>query len=98
MNRFSCQGAFDSVVVINDFERAEVKFTNMIGGERIFSAALAALQRPHETFVLFHKFKSLRTNKTASSHAEKRPKILRALLIFPRSYRGWNWHLVTSHA
>ena len=50
-DRVARQRAFDAVVVINDFERAEIKFANMVRGERIFAAALAALERPHETSI-----------------------------------------------
>ena len=45
---------FDTVVIVNDFERAEVKFAHVRGGERIFATALAALERFHETSVFFH--------------------------------------------
>src|SRR5881397_4248733 len=45
---------FDAVVIVNDFERSEVKFAHMRGGERICATALAALERFHETSVFFH--------------------------------------------
>src|SRR5205823_9134028 len=60
-------------VVINNLQRPKIKLANVSRSQRIFSAALAAFQRPHETFVFFHK-------KT-SSHAEKRSKI-RTLFSF----------------
>ena len=46
----------DAVVIVGDFERAEVEFADVRCFERIFAAALAALERLHESFVFFtHK-------------------------------------------
>ena len=54
-NRCFGQRLFDAVVVIGDFERAEVELADVIGRERIFASALPALQRLHVTTVFFHK-------------------------------------------
>ena len=48
------QGLLDAVVVVNNFERSEVKFAHVRGSERIFASALTALERLHETCVFFH--------------------------------------------
>jgi len=37
---------FDSFVVIDHFERTEVKLADVCGGERIFPPALSALEAP----------------------------------------------------
>jgi hypothetical protein len=44
----------DAVVIVGDFQRAEVELANVRGFERILAAALAALERLHESFVFFH--------------------------------------------
>ena len=44
----------DAIVIVKDFERAEVKFAHVRGGQRIFAAALTTLERLHETCVFFH--------------------------------------------
>ena len=50
------QRFLDAVVIVGDFKRAEVELANVRGFERIFAAALAALERLHESFVFFtHK-------------------------------------------
>src|SRR6185436_2688550 len=51
---------FDAVIVVNDFERAEVEFAYVRGGEWILATALAALERLHETSVFFHNLSSHR--------------------------------------
>src|SRR5665213_682555 len=45
----------DEVVIIDHFERPEIKLTNVVGGQGIFPAAFAAFERLHETGMLFHK-------------------------------------------
>ena len=49
------QRFFDAVVVVGDFERAEVEFADVRGFERIFASALAALERLHVTVLFTHK-------------------------------------------
>ena len=51
----------DAVIVIDDFERAEVEFANVRGGERIFPSAFAAFQRLHETICLSINVSQLRS-------------------------------------
>ena len=47
----------DAVVIVGNFERAEVEFADMRGFERVFATAFAALERFHVTLMLFtHNF------------------------------------------
>jgi len=42
------QRFLDAIVIVGDFERAEVEFADVCRFERIFASALAALERLHE--------------------------------------------------
>jgi len=47
----------DAVVIVGDFERAEVEFADVRGFKRVFATAFAALERLHVTLMLFtHNF------------------------------------------
>jgi hypothetical protein len=66
------QRFFDAVVIVGDFERAEVEFADVRGGERIFAAAFAALERLHVTVMFIgHKFFSNCHRDTERTEADK---------------------------
>ena len=50
------EGLFRALVVVHDFQRAEIELANVGGRQRVFPAALAALESLHETIGLFHNF------------------------------------------
>src|SRR5205814_7893531 len=88
LNIFARQRPLDSVIVIDHFQWSEVELADMVGSERIFTAALAALQCPHVTFVFFYKSKCLFS-------CEQEAKISWLFSFSLDIHRGWNWHLVT---
>ena len=67
------EALFDAVVIIGDFQRAEIEFAHVRGGERVFPTAFAALKRLHETSRVYPYISLLisaqfRGNKKAPSH------------------------------
>ena len=87
----------DAVVIIDDFQRAEVEFADVIGGQRIFPSAFAALERLHETGMFFHNRSTGTGRQCPVSSGEEVSKRLFSFFPGGRKNRlrapGWNWHL-----
>jgi hypothetical protein len=72
----------------------------VIGGQGIFAPAFAALQRFHETGVLFHKQPQTTGRPSAKGPGSLREGRNRLLSFLPGKLQerlgrptGWNWHL-----
>src|SRR5262249_51162405 len=46
--------ALDALVIVSHFERAEIELAHVRGLQRVFAAALAALERLHESKMIVH--------------------------------------------
>src|ERR1700744_4287286 len=74
---FARQRFFDAVIVVSDFERAEVEFADVRGRERIFASALAAFQRLHVTVFVTHINSCWRLpGDAAKTRARKKPFLM----------------------
>jgi hypothetical protein len=74
----------------------------VIGGQRVFASAFAALERLHETGVFMHNAFCC-GQKNAPSHCEKRLQIACSSHLFRREQEplacvSWNWHLARAVA
>ncbi len=78
LNDGAGHGLLDALVIVNDFEGAEIEVADMGGGEGIFAAAFAALERLHESKMFLH------TIKTPLPIGRRGVKVY-ALLIFSRA-------------
>jgi len=57
LDRLAGERALDAIVIVNDFEGPKIELADVSGGQWILAAALAALERSHKIFVLFHDIK-----------------------------------------